>query len=146
MTILERVEKDIPAAMKAKESLQLETLRSIKTAIIFKIARTTEAEVAVLKSMVKQRHESAEIFRKAGRNEQAYKEDVEGAIIRSYMPEEASVEEIEVAVAEAISEMLADGPVTIKRMGDAMKRTSAKLGGKRADGKIVSDKIKARIT
>ncbi len=145
MTILERVERDIPAAMKAKETLQLETLRSIKTAIIFKIAKTTEAEIAVLKSMVKQRHESAVLFRQAGREEQAFKEDVESGIIKLYMPEEASQAEIELAVNEALVELLAEGPVTIKRMGDAMKLTSAKLGGKRADGKIVSDLVRSRI-
>jgi uncharacterized protein YqeY len=100
------------------------------------------AEMQVLNSLIKQRAESAEMFRKGGRAELAEKEEAERALIESYMPAPATPEEIE----EAISAALAETQVTsAKQMGVVMKAAQAKLSGKRVDGKALSEKVRARL-
>lgn len=147
MPLLDRIQKDMVEAMKAKDEARLSAVRMIKTAL-----KKTEidamkpldeaAEMQVLNSLVKQRTESAEMFRKGGRAELAEKEEAERALIESYMPGPATPEEIDAAITAAIAETQA---TTAKQMGVVMKATQAKLTGKRLDGKALSEKVRARL-
>jgi hypothetical protein len=147
MPLLDRIQKDMVEAMKAKDEARLSAVRMIKTALkktevdaMKPLDETTE--IQVLNSLVKQRTESAEMFRKGGRAELAEKEEAERALIQSYMPAPATPEEIDAAIAAAIVETQA---TTAKQMGVVMKATQAKLAGKRVDGKALSEKVRARL-
>jgi uncharacterized protein YqeY len=96
----------------------------------------------VLQKLVNQRKDSIEQFEKAGRDEMAAKEKAELLVLQEYLPQAASNEEIEQAVAQAISET---GASSIKEMGAVMKAAQAKLAGKSADGKIISETVKAKL-
>jgi uncharacterized protein YqeY len=96
----------------------------------------------VLKSLVKQRMDAAEAFRKAGRAEQAEKEEAERALIESYLPAGATEQEMDAAVAEALAET---GATSLKQMGVVMKAAQARLKGKTVDGKTLSDKVRSRL-
>src|SRR5205085_10063386 len=96
----------------------------------------------LLRSQVKQRRDSVEQFQKGGRPELAQKEQAEIAVIETYLPQAASQEEVEQAVAAAISET---GATSMKDMGTVMKAAMAKLAGKNADGKAVSEAVKAKL-
>jgi len=96
----------------------------------------------ILKSLVKQRLDSAEQFRAGGRPELAEKEDSERAVIESYLPAGASEAELDEAIAAAMAET---GATTAKQMGAVMKAAQAKLAGKTVDGKLLSEKVKARL-
>src|SRR6266566_3219586 len=97
------------------------------------------AEMAILKMLIKQRIDAAEMFRKAGRIEQAEKEEAERLIVESYLPAAATEEEIDAAIAEALAET---GTTSLKQMGVAMRAAQARLKGKTVDGKMMSDKIR----
>ena len=147
MTLVEQVEKDLVAALKAQEALKLSVLRMMKAALMNKKIEVgkplgdSEA-IAVFRTLVKQRHESVEAFRKGGRDELADKEAAEIRILEAYLPAAASDEEIDAAVTAAISETGAAGP---KDMGKVMKAAMAKLAGKNAEGKRVNEKVKAKL-
>src|SRR5215467_13023351 len=136
MPLLERIQKDMVEAMKSKDEARLSAVRMIKTALkkveVDSMKPLDEAaEMQVLNSLIKQRTESADMFRKGGRIELAEKEEAERTLIESYMPAPASPEEID----QAISAALAETQVTsAKQMGVVMKATQAKLTGKRVDG------------
>jgi uncharacterized protein YqeY len=98
--------------------------------------------VAVLRTLVKQRHDSVEAYRKGGRDDLADKEAAEIKIVESYLPAAASDDEIDAAVAAAISETNAAGP---KDLGKVMKAAMAKLAGKNVDGKRVNEKVRAKL-
>ncbi len=145
MTILERVEKDLVAAMKAREDLRLSVLRMMKAALKNKqieLSKPLDDDQAftVLRTLVKQRHDSAEQFRKGGREELAAKEESEIKIVQGYLPAAASDEEIEAAVAAAITEAGATGA---KDLGKVMKAAIAKL--KNADGRRVNEIARAKL-
>jgi len=147
MTIVEQVEKDLVAALKAQDALRLSVLRMMKAALMNKKvehgkAVDDPAALAVLRTLAKQRHESIEAFRKGGREDLASKEEAEVKIVESYLPAGASDDEIDAAVAAAIAET---GASTAKDMGKAMKAAMAKLAGKNADGKRVSEKVRAKL-
>jgi uncharacterized protein YqeY len=147
MSIVEQVEKDLVAALRAQEALKLSVLRMMKAALMNKKVERgkdvddTEA-LAVLRTLAKQRHESVEAFRKGGREDLALKEEAEVKIVEAYLPAAASDDEIDSAVAAAIAE---SGAVTAKDVGKAMKAAMAKLAGKNADGKRVSEKVRAKL-
>jgi len=148
MSLLDQVQKDMVAAMKAREEARLGALRLIKAALkkheIDSMKPLDEAaEMQVMKSLVKQRNDAAEMFRKGDRPELAEKEEAERAIIESYMPAGATEEEIESAISAAISET---GVTSLKQMGVVMKATQAKLKGKTVDGKALSEKVRARLS
>lgn len=133
--------------MKAKEEMRLSALRMIKTALkkheVDSMKPLDEAtEQQILKALVKQRTDSAGMFRKAGRIEQAEKEEAERALIESYMPAVASEQEIESAIEAALSET---GVTSQKQMGVVMKAAQAQLAGKRVEGKMLSDKVRSRL-
>src|SRR6516162_11702383 len=128
MTLVEQVEKDLVAAMKGREELRLSVLRMMKTALKLKQTESgrplADAEaLTVLRTLVKQRHESAEQFRKGGREDRAEKEEAEIKIVEGYLPAAATEEEIQAAVTTAIVETGAASP---KDMGKVMKTTMAK--------------------
>jgi hypothetical protein len=97
----------------------------------------------VLNTLMKQRRESAEMFRKGGRAELAEKEEAELKLIETYMPASASDEEIDGAITAAMTET---GVTSSKQMGVVMKAAQAKLAGKRVDGKAMSEKVRARLS
>lgn len=147
MAIVEQIEKDLVAAMKAREELRLSVLRMAKAALMNKKVELgkplEDAEgLAVLRTLIKQRHDSVEQFRKGNRNDLADKEEAEIKVIEGYLPAGASEEEIDAAVLAAIQET---GATSAKDMGKVMKAAMASLAGKNADGKRVSEKVRAKL-
>jgi uncharacterized protein YqeY len=147
MSLKERIVSDMTAAMKSKAAARLSTLRMVKAAVqnreIEKGEPLTDEELTkTLQSLVKQRRDSVEQYEKAGRAELAEKERAEIAVIDEYLPRAASREEIERAVAEAIAETGASSP---KEMGAVMKATLARLAGRNADGRVVSETVKSKL-
>jgi uncharacterized protein len=147
MPLLDTIQKDMVAAMKAKDEARLGAIRMIKTALkkheIDSMKPLDEAtEMQVMNTLIKQRRESADLFRKGGREELAAKEEAEIKLIEAYLPAAPSEAEIEAAVAEAMAETGANSP---KRMGAVMKAAQAKLAGKRVDGKVLSELVKKKL-
>jgi uncharacterized protein len=148
MPLLDKLQKDMVAAMKAREELKLGTIRMVKTALIKeKVDSMKEldeaAEMRILNMLLKQRRESVEMFRQGGREEQAAKEEAEIAIIEAYMPAMATEEEIGAAIEAALAET---GATAAKQMGLVMKAAQARLAGKRVDGRALSEQVKARLS
>ena len=136
------------AAMKSHEELRLDTLRMIKTALkkheVDSMKPLDEpTELQILNMLVKQRHESADMFRKGNRPELADKEEAELKIIESYMPSSPTDAEMDAAVAAALAET---GRTSIKQMGVVMKAAQAKLAGKRVDGKALSERVRSKLS
>ena len=147
MPLLDRVQKDMVEAMKAREEARLSTLRMMKAALKKHEVDAMKpldqaAEMQILKSLVKQRTEAADMFRGAGREELAAKEEAERKLIESYLPAGASEAEIEAAIQAALAET---GVTSVKQMGMVMKATQAKLAGKTVDGKALSEKVRSRL-
>lgn len=136
------------AAMKAKDADKTGTLRMVKAALmnrqIDKGGELTDEEVVkILQSLVKQRRDSIDSYNKAGRTELAAKESSEIAVIEAYLPQAASADEIAAAVNAAVAET---GASSIKDMGSVMKAAMAHLAGKSADGKTVSEAVRAKLS
>ena len=147
MPLIDQVTQAMVAAMKSRDEARLSALRMIKAALMKQKVDSPKpvdeaAEMQVLKLLVKQRIEAAEAFRKAGRAEQAQKEEAERVLIESYLPAGATEQEIDAAVAEALAET---GATSLKQMGLAMKAAQARLKGKTVDGKALSDKVRSRL-
>ena len=148
MPLLERLQTEMVAAMKAKDEARLGALRMMKAALkkheIDSMKPLDEAtEMQILSMLIKQRRESIDMFRKGGREELAEKEEAELALIETYMPVSATDEEIEAAVAAAMAET---GATSAKQMGLVMKAVQARLAGKRVDNRLVSEKVKGRLS
>jgi len=147
MGIVERMEKDLVAAMKAREALKLSVLRMMKAALknkqieLGKPVEDGEA-IAVLRTLIKQRHESVEQFRKGGRDDLADKEEAEIKIVEAYLPAKVDENEIEATIIAAIAETGAQGP---KDIGKVMKAVMTKFAGRNVDGKVVSEKVRAKL-
>jgi uncharacterized protein YqeY len=134
-------------AMKARDQDRLGALRMMKTALkkheVDSMKPLDEAtEMQILKSLVKQRQEAAEMFRQGGRPELAEKEEAELRLIETYLPAAPSEEEVDAAIAAAVAET---GAASIKQMGVVMKAAQARLAGKRVDGKALSEKVRAKL-
>jgi len=147
MSLLDQVQKDMSAAMKAREEARLGTLRMMKSALQKHQIDTMKpldetAEMQILKSLVKQRTDAAEMFRKGNRPELAEKEEAERTLIESYLPAGASEQEIEAAIHEALAET---GVTSLKQMGVVMKAVQSRLKGKTVDGKALSEKVRSRL-
>jgi uncharacterized protein YqeY len=147
MNLKERIVADMTTAMKAREAARLSTLRMVKANVmnreIEKGGELTDEEMTkAMQSLVKQRRDSIEQYEKAGRQELADKERAEIEVIEGYLPQAASREEIEQAVAMAIQEA---GATSMKEMGAVMKATQARLAGRNADGRTVSEIVKAKL-
>jgi uncharacterized protein len=147
MSLKEKIVADMTAAMKAKDAARTSTLRMVKAAITNREKDGggelgDEDVMKLLRSQVKQRRDSVEQYQKGGRPELADKELAEIAVIEEYLPQAASQDEIDAAVAAAISETVAS---SMKDMGAVMKAVMPKLAGKNADGKAVSETVKAKL-
>jgi uncharacterized protein len=147
MTLREQIISDMTASMKAQDAPRTSTLRMVKAAMmnrqIEKGGELDDDEMGkLLRSLVKQRRDSVEQYEKGGRQDLADKEKAEIAVIEAYLPQAASREEIEAAVAAAITET---GASSMKDMGKVMKSVQAALAGRNADGRTVSEVVKARL-
>ena len=147
MALLERIQSDMTAAMRARDEARLGAIRMIKAALqkhqIDAMKPLDEAtELQILNMLIKQRREAADMFRKGGRAELADKEEAELKLIEEYMPAAPSDEEVDAAIVAALAET---GATALKQMGVVMKAAQAKLAGKRIDGKALSEKVRARL-
>ncbi|MBV8812824.1 MAG: GatB/YqeY domain-containing protein [Acidobacteriaceae bacterium] len=147
MPLLDKVQKDMVDSMKAKDEQRLGTLRMVKAALqkqqIDSMKPLNEAsEMQVMNTLVKQRRESADAFRKGGREELAAKEEAEIHVIESYLPSAPTEAEMQEAVSAAISEV---GATSQKQMGAVMKAAQGRLAGKRVDGKLLSELVKQKL-
>lgn len=147
MSLKEQIVSDLTAAMKAKDADRLSVLRMVKANLmnrkIDKGGELTDDEVLkALQTQVKQRRDSISSYENAGRADLAAKEAAEIGFIEVYLPQAATAEEIAAAVEAAANET---GAASMKDMGTLMKATMANLAGKNADGKMVSEAVKARL-
>lgn len=147
MSLNEQIVSDLTAAMKAKDADRLSVLRMVKANLmnrkIEKGGELTDDEVTkALQTLVKQRRDSIEQYENAGRADLAAKEAAEIGFIEVYLPQAATAEEIAAAVEAAAAET---GAASMKDMGTLMKAAMANLAGKNADGKMVSEAVKARL-
>jgi uncharacterized protein len=148
MSLQEKIQSDIAEAMRSKETLKLGVLRMMKSAVhnkqVEKMKALDEAEVlSVFNTLVKQRKDSVEQFRKGGREDLAQKEEAEIKVIEQYLPAAASDEDIRKAIEAAIQET---GAASIKDMGKVMKAAMAQLSGKTAEGSRVSQMVKEKLS
>lgn len=149
MGILSNLTEEIKNAMRAKDSLKLESLRAIKSAVL--LAQTAkgggaelsdEEAIKILQRLVKQRKESASIFREQGRSDLAEPEEAQAQVIASFLPEQLSEEEVAKLIAEIISKTGAEG---MKDMGKVMGMASQQLYGK-AEGKTIANIVKQKLS
>jgi len=144
----QKIASDYVQAMKDKDALKSSTLSllraQVKNVRIEKRAESVDDVdvIAVIKKQIKQRQESISQFEQGGRNDLAEKEKAEMAILQTYLPQQASAEEIGVAVKQIVQEI---GAKSIKDMGSVMKAVVAKFEG-RADNKIISDLVKQALS
>ncbi len=148
MSLSKQIVSDLTAAMKAQDAGRTSTLRMVKAAMMNRqIEQGSELNddemQKLLRSLVKQRRDSIEQYEKASRQELAAKEQAEIDVIEIYLPQAASPEQIEEAVAAAIAET---GATSMKDMGKVMKAAQAALTGKNADGRLVSEAVKAKLS
>lgn len=149
MSSLRKLNEELKHAMKSKDSLKLESLRAIKSAIIlFKTSSnfkdedlSIDQEVKLLQRLVKQRKESANIYRNQNRLDLAELEESQATIIQSFLPKQISLDEIEKIVIKIIEDIKAE---SMKDMGKVMGIANKKLSGK-ADGKTISDIVKNKL-
>ena len=147
MSLRDQILADMTAAMKAKDAARTSTLRMLKSAIDYREKEKGEALddedlTKLLRSQLKQRRDSVDQYQKGGRQDLVEKETAEIAVIEAYLPQAASVEEIEQAVMTAISET---GATSMKEMGAVMKATMVILAGKNPDGRTVSETVKKKL-
>lgn len=147
MSLFDQITGDIKQAMLAKEKAKLEALRAVKSALL--IAKTKGAsselsndeEIKILQRLVKQRRESAEIYKEQNRKELYETEVFQADIIQAYLPQQMSDDELSNEIKEIISSL---GASSIKDMGKVMGVASKKLSG-RAEGKNIADKVKSLL-
>jgi len=148
MALTEKIIADLTTSMKAQDAARTSTLRMVKAAMMNrKIEKGAELDdddmLKLLRSLVKQRKDSVEQYEKAGRKDLVDKEQAEITIIESYLPQPATEAEIQQAVMAAIAET---GANSMKDMGKVMKATQTALAGKNADGKLVSEIVKTKLS
>jgi hypothetical protein len=148
MSLKEKIISDMTAAMKARDAPRTSTLRMVKAAVVNREiekggALDDEEMMKLLRSLVKQRRDSVEQYEKGNRQDLANKEQAEIKVIEAYLPQAASREEIEAAVNRAITET---GAASMKDMGRVMKAAQTALAGKNADGRMVSEVVKAKLS
>jgi uncharacterized protein YqeY len=146
VSLAEKIQHDVRAAMKERDRARVGALRMLSAALKngeIEAGRplTQEEERVVLRRQLKQREESAEAFRKAGREEQAASESAEAEVVREYLPEPLSPEALEEMVDKAIRETGASG---MKDMGPVMRR-AMELAGGRAEGRELSALVRNRL-
>jgi len=148
MSLEEKINQDIKEAMKAKEREKLESLRAVKSALLLEKTQkgssdeiSEDAEMKILQKLVKQRKDSAQIYKEQDRSDLAEKELFEAGIIEKYLPEQMSDDELTEKVKAIISKV---GAQSMADMGKVMGMASKELAGK-ADGKAIADKVKALL-
>lgn len=150
MSLKDKLVADMTQAMKSKDANRLGTLRMAKAAVMNEENKrgvgtvlTDDEVMKVLNSLVKQRKDSISQYEAAGRAELAEKEKAELVVLEEYLPQSASAEEVAAAVDAAIAET---GASSMKEMGLVMKAALANLAGKTADGKLVSETVKSKLS
>jgi uncharacterized protein YqeY len=147
MTLIDKISSDIAAAMRSRDQIRLGALRMAKAALMnSEVQRGRALEEAesqqVISSLIKQRHDSIEQFRKGGRHDLADKEAAEIAVLEAYVPPPLDAVEIESAVVAAIAETNA---TTAKEMGRVMKAVMNRFAGRAVDGKAISDAVRRKL-
>jgi len=149
MSLEETINSDIKASMLAKDKKRLDALRAIKSAIL--LAKTDkgssgdiaeDAEMKILQKLVKQRIDSAELYKSQGRNDLAEEESFQLSVIEKYLPDQMSEDEVKKHVSDIISET---GTSSMKDMGRVMGMASKKLAGK-ADNKLIAAIVKEMLS
>lgn len=147
MSLKDKLAEEMKGAMKSQDKLRLSTIRMLLSAVKYKEialgkALAEEEMIETVTSSVKQRRDSIEQFKIAGRNDLVEKEEAELKILQGFLPEQLSVEEIEAEIDRTVTEAGASG---MKDLGKVMKLLMPKVAG-RADGKVVSDKVRERLS
>jgi hypothetical protein len=147
LTLLDKLNEDMKGALRAQDKTKLSTLRMLLSALKYKEKdlkrKADDGEVlATISSLIKQRNDSVEQFVKGGREDLASNERAEIEVLKAYMPEQLSADEVKAAIEEAVKE---SGASSMKDMGSVMKAVAAKLKG-RADNKTVSELVKERLS
>ncbi len=148
MSLLNSLNDELKAAMRAKDSLKLEALRAIKSAVLLvktstagDVDLTEEEEIKLLQKLVKQRKDSAVIFKEQNRDDLATPEEAQARVIAQFLPDQLSEQEIEQIVDEIVAKTGAQG---MKDMGKVMGMASKEMAGK-ADGKTISTIVKQKL-
>ena len=149
MSLADKINEDIKAAMRAKDKVTLESLRAVKSALLLAATEkgaggdvSEKAEMQAIQRLVKQRKEAAEIFRGQGRDDLAEPEEAQAKVIEAYLPEQMSEDEVRSILADVVAQTGASGP---QDMGRVMGAAMGKLQGK-ADGKLISSIVKELLT
>lgn len=148
MTLEEKINSDLKAAMKAKDQAALRGIRAIKSAILLLKTDgtgndiTEETEIKTLQKLIKQRKDSLDIYQKQGREDLAAKEIEEISVIEKYLPEQLGAEELTAIIKKIVADT---GAASMKDMGKVMGLASKQLAGK-ADGKTISGIVKDLLT
>ena len=148
MGLLTKINEDIAHAMRARDAAKLGTLRLIKSALVNREVERGRAldeaeERQVMQQMVKQRRDAIDQFRSGGREDLAAKDEAEIVLLSEYLPPAADEATIAAAVDAAIEET---GAASVKDMGKVMKATLARLSGVTADGRLVSETVKNKLS
>lgn len=147
MSLRDRLTEDLKLAMKARDQLRMDVIRMIKAAILNKEVELKkdldDADMSKIMTMlIKQRRESVEQFEKAQRAELAAKERQEITIIEAYLPQALSPQQLAAIVDSVVAE---SGARSLKDMGAVMKAVMVRLAGQPADGKQISDLVRAKL-
>lgn len=149
MSLQNQINEEIKTAMRAKDTVSLESLRAVKSALLLlqsesgaKEEISQDEEIKLLQRLVKQRKDSANIYTQQGRPDLAESELLQASIIEKFLPAQLSEEEVEAVVAKIIADTGASGMAS---MGKVMGQASAELAGK-ADGKTISTIVKKLLS
>lgn len=148
MSLLEQINADMKAAMKAKEKEKLQAIRSIKATFMLEMTKTGASDIddataiKIVQKLVKQRKDAAETYKSGGREDLAEKELQEAGFIEVYLPAQMSDKELTAAIQKIVTDT---GASSMKDMGKVMGVASKQLAGK-ADGKAIADKVKAVLS
>lgn len=147
MSLQDEISADLKDAMRAKDEAKLSSLRLVLTAIKKRekeVLRSLEDQevISVISTQIKQRRESIDQYRKAGRKDLVKAEENELQVLQAYMPEQLTEEEMSQALDQVIAEV---GAASMKDMGKVMKAAMAKLAG-RADGRVINEMVKVKLS
>ena len=149
MSLLYNLNNELKAAMRAKDSIKLEALRAIKSEVLLvqtssegSALLSEDQEIKLLQRLVKQRKDSSAIYKDQNREDLAFLEEGQAAVIATFLPEQLTFQEIEKIVASIISKIGAEG---MKQMGKVMGIASKEMAGK-ADGKTISTIVKQKLS
>jgi hypothetical protein len=148
MSFAEKIQQELTAAMKAREELRLRVLRMLKAALhnrkLEKGAELDDPEsMAVVKSLIKQRREAAEEFRKGGAGDRAAEEEKEIGVLEGYLPAAVGDDAIRAAIDAAVTETAA---TSVKDIGKVMKAVMSRFAGQNVDGKRVNELVRQRLS